>query len=81
LHIACLPENTGAILGLFGKTFNRDVFRHSNTIIIRVQNYKADYPLTLDFGLNQNIQDSTLREKWKLTDEDEIKIEVRGRRD
>ena len=76
-----LPEYTGAIFGLFGKAFNESVFRYSNTIIVRVQDYKADCPLTLDFNLNQNINNLALREKWKLTDEDEIKIEVRGRHD
>jgi hypothetical protein len=74
-----LPEYTGAVLGLFGKTVNRDLFRQSRTIIMSVQNYQPDHPLSLVFNLNENVQDAHLRDAYDLVGQDEISILVRGK--
>jgi len=67
-------EYTNKTLGFY----NEDISRQSNVIIISIQNYKADCPLTLDLNLNLNVRDPILRKKLDSDDQGEIKIEVRG---
>jgi hypothetical protein len=61
------------------KFYNEDISRQSNIIIISIQNYMRNHPLTLIINLNQNVHDQLLSNALKAT-EDEITVVVRGRK-
>jgi hypothetical protein len=69
-----LPEYRNKFL----KFYNEDIPRQTNTVIIPLQNHKADFPLTLSLNLNHNIQNPKLKDALDVTDEEEIEILVRG---